>query len=87
MEAYMDLTKKTTILFSPELHRRLSDLAARRGRSLGDLVREACEIQYGVVGSREQLAAVAALSSLALPVGTPAEMKRQSVPDPEALLP
>jgi len=39
------------------------------------------------VGSREQLAAVAALSSLALPVGTPSEMKRQSVPDPDALLP
>jgi hypothetical protein len=83
----MELTKKTTILFSPELHRRLSDLAARRGRSLGDLVREACEIQYGVVGSREQVAAVAALSSLGLPVGAPAEMKRQSVPDPDALLP
>lgn len=83
----MELTKKTTILFSPELHRRLSDLAARRGRSMGDLVREACEIQYGVVGSSEQLAAVTALSSLALPVGAPAEMKRQSVPDPATLLP
>ena len=30
MEVYMDLTKKTTILFSPELHRRLSKLAACR---------------------------------------------------------
>ncbi len=83
----MELTKKTTILFSPELHRRLADLAARRGRSMGDLVREACEIQYGVIGSREQLAAVGELSRLALPVSTPAEMKRQSVPDPDALLP
>jgi hypothetical protein len=87
MEVYMELTKKTTILFSPELHRRLSDLAARRGRSMGDLVREACEIQYGVVGGSEQLAAVAALASLALPVADPAAMKRQSVPEPDALLP
>lgn len=32
----MELSKKTTILFSPEFHRRLSRLAARRGVSLGD---------------------------------------------------
>lgn len=83
----MELSKKTTILFSPELHRRLAQLAARRGRSLGDLVREACELQYGVVGSTDQAAAVAALARLALPVGAPAEMKRESVPDPDLLLP
>ena len=83
----MELTKKTTILFTPELHRRLSQLAARRGRSLGDLVREACELQYGVVGSSDQLAAVGALARLALPVGTPAAMKRESVAEPDELLP
>jgi predicted DNA-binding protein len=83
----MELTKKTTILFSPELHRRLTDLAARRGRSLGDLVREACEVQYGVVGGRDQVAAVNALASLRLPVGTPAAMKQESVPEPDLLLP
>ena len=83
----MELTKKTTILFSPELHRRLSDLAARRGRSLGDLVREACEVQYGVVGGRDQVAAVSALASLDLPVDTPTAMKRESVPEPGALRP
>lgn len=83
----MELSKKTTILFTPELHRRLSQLAARRGRSLGDLVREACELQYGVVGSSDQVAAVEALAKLELPVGTPAAMKRESVPEPDALLP
>ncbi len=83
----MELTKKTTILFSPELHRRLTDLAARRGRSLGDLVREACEVHYGVVGGRDQVAAVTALARLNLPVGTPEAMKRESVADPDALLP
>lgn len=83
----MELTKKTTILFSPELHRRLTDLAARRGRSLGDLVREACELQYGITGGMEQQAAVAALARLTLPVADPATMKRESVPDPDGLLP
>ena len=83
----MELTKKTTILFTPELHRRLSQLAARRGRSLGDLVREACERQYGVVGSSDQLASVGALARLELPVGTPAAMKRESVAEPDELLP
>jgi len=83
----MELSKKTTILFSPELHRRLSRLAARRGASLGELVREACERQYGVVGSDARLEAVGALAGLGLPVGTPAAMKRESLPDPDALLP
>lgn len=83
----MELTKKTTILFSDELHRRLTELAARRGRSLGELVREACEVQYGVVGGQEQVKAVGALAALGLPVGAPAAMKRESVPEPDALLP
>ncbi len=83
----MELTKKTTILFSPELHRRLSRLASRRGRSLGDLVREACEVQYGVIGGPGQSDAVASLAKLGLPVSTPAHMKRESIPGPDKLLP
>lgn len=83
----MELSKKTTILFSPELHRRLTKLAARRGRSLGDLVREACAAQYGVVGGQEQRDAVAAIAELALPVSDPTSMKMESVPLPDALLP
>lgn len=83
----MDLSKKTTILFSPELHRRLSELAARRGVSLGELVREACQAQYGIAGSEARHAAVGALAQLALPVGDPQRMKRESQPEPDALLP
>lgn len=44
----MELSKKTTILFSPETHERLTELAARRGVSLGELVRDACVAQYGI---------------------------------------
>lgn len=83
----MELSKKTTILFTPDQHRRLSELAERRGTSLGDLVREACVIAYGVADVDGRVAAASALASLSLPVGTPAEMKRESVPDPGDLLP
>lgn len=83
----MELSKKTTILFSPELHRRLSRLAASRGVSLGELVREACEVRYGVVGTASRREAASALAAMALPVGEPGEMKRESVPAPDDLLP
>ncbi len=83
----MELTKKTTILFTPELHERLARLAVQRGVSLGELVRLACESQYGLATREERLAAVRDLAALDLPVGTPEEMARESVPTPEDLLP
>jgi len=78
----MELTKKTTILFSPELHGHLSRLAARRGLSLGELVRTACEREYGWASREERLAAVRDLASLKLPVGEPEDLERESVPEP-----
>lgn len=83
----MELTKKTTILFDPVLHRRLSLLAKQKGVSLGELVRHACERQYGLHGVEERLAAVEKLASLNLPVGSVADMKRESVPTAADLLP
>ncbi len=79
------LTKKTTILLQPELHRRLTQLAEQRHTSVGDLIRTACERQYGLVGSEERLEAVHALAALDLPVGSPEEMKQESVPFPEEI--
>ncbi len=83
----MELSKKTTILFSPEVHQRLTELAYRRGKSLGELVREACAVQYGFVATEERVDAAAALAALSLPVGAPRDMKRESVPSADALLP
>jgi hypothetical protein len=77
----MELTKKTTILFPPDFHERLSRLAKQQGTSLGDLVRKACEIQYGLVSTETRLEAVRQLAALSLPVGKPGTMKRESVPD------
>jgi len=83
----MQLSKKTTILFSPETHQHLTELAARKGKSLGELVREACVAQYGLVDSASRVAAVAALSALSLPVASPGEMKQESLPTPRNLMP
>lgn len=83
----MELTKKTTILFSPDLHARLQRLAKQQGMSLGELVRSACERQYGLASADERLAAVEALAALELPVGSPEEMARESVPSPDELMP
>jgi hypothetical protein len=87
MEVDMELSKKTTLLFPPDLHEHLSQLARQRGLSLGELVRRACEIQYGMVSRESRLAAVRALEAMSLPVGDPDQMERESVPSPEDLLP
>lgn len=86
-EAYMELSKKTTILFSPELHAHLTIVARQQGVSLGELVRSACERAYGSVSIESRVQAVAELGTLSLPVDTPGNMKRQSVPDPPEDLP
>ena len=83
----MELSKKTTILFPPDLHSELVRLAKQRKTSLGELVRGACVREYGRASREERLAAVRELSSLDLPVGTPEEMAGESVPTPEELLP
>ena len=83
----MELTKKTTILLSPELHDHLARTAKARDKSLGQLVREACEIQYGPVSREDRLRAVDELRRLSLPVGSPRKMKRESVPVPHDVLP
>ena len=83
----MELTKKTTILLPPDLHAHLTRTAEERGKSLGQLVREACESQYGHVSSEDRVRAVHELRRLSLPVGSPRKMKRESVPEPGDLLP
>lgn len=79
----MELSKKTTILFPPELHERLARIARRQGVSLGHLVRSACERAYGRISSEDRREALAELVALELPVGSPAEMEMESVPMPE----
>ena len=86
MEVHIKLTKKTTILFPPELYNHLVSLAKQRKVSLGHLVRAACEVEYGKLSGEETVDAVKELAGLSLPVGSPAEMKQESVPKAEELL-
>jgi len=81
------LTKKTTILFSPGLHERLTRLAEQHGTSLGELVRSACKHQYGMVPAAEKVAAVRRMAALALPVASMRRMKRESIADAGSLAP
>ncbi len=83
----MDLSKKTTLLFPPDLYSELTRLAQLRGISLGELVRRACEAQYGLVSRESRLAAVRELEAMSLPVGEPEQMERESVPAPSDLMP
>jgi len=84
-QAESGLVKKTTILFAPDMYERLSKLAAQRHSSVGELVREACRAQYFRSNRAELLSLVDELESLSLPVGTPEQMKRESIPAPEPL--
>ena len=83
----MELSKKTTILFPPELHEHLSRLAEQMHTSLGELVRTACERQYRLPTREEKLRAVGSLAGLRLPVGSPRKMKQESVPQPKEIVP
>jgi len=83
----MELSKKTTILLTPEQHAHLARTARRRRTSIGDLIRKACEAQYGLQSDSDRLSAVEALGELDLPVSTPGKMKQESLPPPDSLLP
>lgn len=82
-----ELSKKTTILFPPELHTKLTELASMQRVSMGELVRDACERAYGDAAIARKLAALDRLAALNSPVGTPGELERESVPAPEEICP
>lgn len=83
----MGLSKKTTILLSPRLHSLLKGISAAKETSIGELIRSACEKQYGLYPESEALAAAERLSDLALPVDTPGAMKREASVAPAELMP
>lgn len=83
----MELSRKTTILLSPRLYSMLKSISQARHTSIGELIRSACEKQYGISSEPDALAAAERLASMNLPVGEVRAMKGQSVPAPEDLIP
>ena len=83
----MELSKKTTILLSPRLYSLLKNLSESTNRSIGELIRSACERQYGLYPESDALEAADRLATFHLPVGTPAAMKQESVPPSKDLMP
>lgn len=81
----MELSKKTTILLSPDMHARLSELAATRKTSIGELVRRAVADQYGLVDREARIRAARRMGELSLPVGDVGQIKRESMPEPKEL--
>lgn len=81
----MELVKKTTILFPPDLYDQLARLARQKNTSVGELVRSACRAQYTPTPNRDAMAAVNELATLPLPSGSSEEMERESVPVPKPL--
>ena len=83
----MELSKKTTILFTPRLYNMLKSISKAHKRSIGELIRSACEKQYGPIPEIEVVRAIDCLSSMALPVDAPDVMKHESIPGPKEQLP
>lgn len=81
----MELTRQTTLSFPADLYGRLAQLAEQRHSSVDDLVTEAWRAPYLLATRAERVAPVKSLATLNLPVGTPEERKRESVPPVEAL--
>lgn len=53
-------------------------LPSQKGVSMGELIRSACEQQYGILSRDGRISAARALSMLSLPVASPRKMKNDS---------
>ncbi len=71
-------TERTQVLLSPEQRQRLQRMAARDGRSVGSVIREAIE-SYTAAGPHSRAAAASALIAMDLPVGEWEQMKAEII--------
>ena len=62
------LSKKTTILFSPDLYRQLKDIAEATKTSVAQLIRQAVIRQYLLSDKKKRLEAVEHLAKIGGPV-------------------
>ena len=75
----MELSHKTTILFSEDQFSSLKSMAKVKGKSVGELIRRACEQVYASNSKDGAINAVMELEKLDLPVSSVEEMKMEQV--------
>ncbi|HEY7830247.1 MAG TPA: CopG family transcriptional regulator [Solirubrobacteraceae bacterium] len=78
------LTRRTQLLLDDELHRRLRETAARRGISMGALIREAIDEKLSSTQDARAQAIQTLLDAEPMPVDDWPIMKRQMIEDMNA---
>lgn len=72
-----NIEKKTTILLTPKLHKKLARLSKISKKSMGQLLREAAERQYFSSYSPDKLEIVKKIASLNIPIGDVPTLKAE----------
>ncbi|HZL47382.1 MAG TPA: CopG family transcriptional regulator [Solirubrobacteraceae bacterium] len=78
------LTRRTQLLLDDDLHRRLREIAARRGISMGALIREAIDEKLANTQDARAQAIQELLDAEPMPVEDWPIMKRQMIEDMNA---
>jgi predicted transcriptional regulator len=78
------LTRRTQLLLDDDLHRRLREIAAQRGISMGALIREAIDEKLSQVQDDRAKAIDELLAAEPMPVQDWPIMKRQMIEDMNA---
>jgi predicted transcriptional regulator len=82
--ASSSLTRRTQLLLDDDLHRRLREIAAQRGISMGALIREAIDEKLSQVQDDRAKAIDELLAAEPMPVQDWPIMKRQMIEDMNA---
>jgi len=69
--------KKATLLFDEDVYEKLREKSLIDDVSIGELVREAVSVYYGIRNTEEKLKSLDKLSSMKLPVGSPELIEQQ----------
>jgi hypothetical protein len=69
--------KKATLLFDEDVYEKLREKSLIDDVSIGELVREAVSVYYGIRTTEEKLESLKRLSAMELPVGSPELLEQQ----------
>jgi len=69
--------KKATLLFEEDIYEKLREKSLIDNVSIGELVREAVSVYYGIKNTEDKLEALNKLKSMKLPVGSPELIEQQ----------